>query len=145
MLTSGPSNRKGKLHRLKAENTQEQQAVKRDLSCRSASKRQERTSEGGRKELAAWAPASLQTPLTRWPGEKRLWSEPEIGLPSLLHMLRAHSSRDPSAALWGKDVSGSDFRLSSSEIVGNTSQADKMRSCAFDSSECFWALKSSSA
>lgn len=46
-----------------------------------------------------------------------------MGLPSLLHMLRARRSRDPSPALWGKDVSGSDFRLSSSEIVGNTSQS----------------------
>lgn len=55
-LTSGPSNRNGKLHRLKGQNTQEHQAVKRDLSCRTASKRQERTSEGGMQELAAWAP-----------------------------------------------------------------------------------------
>lgn len=121
MLTSGPSNRKGKLHRLKAENTQEQQAVKGTWVAEVPARgRNAHLREAGRSWLRG-PPASLQTPLTRWPGEKRLWREPEMGLPSLLHMLRACSSRDPSPALWGKDVSGSDFRLSSPEIVGNTS------------------------
>lgn len=102
----------------------EWQAVESGVGYICASKRQEHmdTPGGGREELAQGRPR----PACRYEdlvvGEEGLLERAWMGLPSSTNA-QTCCSLDPSPTLGGKDIFGSDFRLSLLKLVGSICQA----------------------
>lgn len=64
-------------------------------------------------------------------GRRGCRRESKVGLPSLSPACSQHAVHFLHHQLWGKDIFGSDFRLSLSKIVGDISQAGLLTAASF--------------